>query len=423
MTQHSYHKLIYQQQDDVEDLEVYQPGGYHPVNVGDVFSNGRYCVVHKLGWGSYSTVWLVRDAKLSRYVALKVIVASESKDSAESRILRHLSQNHNQEDGTMDFVTSLLDEFHVQGPNGYHLCLITNLTRCSIGASKKAHPWLFSLTVARAIVAQVIIAVRAIHRKGVVHGDLHLRNILLALPQIDSMSVAEIYQNFNPPRQNKVYRMDGGSPGLEAPSHTVKPAWVVTPCHQVHDPRICIADFGGAWLNADLLPKHGIQAPLVYLPPEDTFARNSLGFPVDIWTLACSIYEIMGDGPLLEGFLSDKDDMIAEMISCVGPLPQDWWNVWEARGDFFEEDGSWRTEMARCRDSKSRPLSQRIQDMGRETDPEFSTDEAKTLERMLGSMLKFKPEERASAEEIAGSEWMTRYGIPALRAHNILVSC
>ncbi|KAL8894198.1 MAG: hypothetical protein Q9192_004526 [Flavoplaca navasiana] len=350
MTQHSYHKLIYQQQDDVEDLEVYQPGGYHPVNVGDVFSNGRYRVVHKLGWGSYSTVWLVRDAKLSRYVALKVIVASESKDSAESRILRHLSQNHNKED------------------------------------------------------------------------DLHLRNIHLALPQIDSMSVEEIYQNFNPPRQTKVYRMDGGSPGLEAPSHTVKPAWVVIPCHQVHDPRICIADFGGAWLNADLLPKHGIQAPLVYLPPEDTFARNSLGFPVDIWTLACSIYEIMGDGPLLEGFLSDKDDMIAEMISCVGPLPQDWWNVWEARGDFFEEDGSWRTEMTRCRDSKSRPLSQRIHDMGRDTDTEFSTEEAKSLERMLGSMLKFKPVERASAEEIAGSEWMTRYGIPALQAHNILGS-
>jgi len=38
----------------------YEAGGYHPVNVGDVF-NQRYKIVRKLGWGLYSTVWLVHD--------------------------------------------------------------------------------------------------------------------------------------------------------------------------------------------------------------------------------------------------------------------------------------------------------------------------------------------------------------------------
>ncbi len=47
--------------EDEEDLEDYKPGGYHPVHIGDMFSNGRYVIVRKLGWGHFSTVWLARD--------------------------------------------------------------------------------------------------------------------------------------------------------------------------------------------------------------------------------------------------------------------------------------------------------------------------------------------------------------------------
>jgi serine/threonine-protein kinase SRPK3 len=47
--------------DEEEEISGYCPGGYHPVHVGDVFANGRYTVVRKLGWGHFSTVWLARD--------------------------------------------------------------------------------------------------------------------------------------------------------------------------------------------------------------------------------------------------------------------------------------------------------------------------------------------------------------------------
>ena len=45
---------------DVESPHRYRPGGYHPIHLGDVYSQ-RYRVIHKLGFGTYSTVWLVRD--------------------------------------------------------------------------------------------------------------------------------------------------------------------------------------------------------------------------------------------------------------------------------------------------------------------------------------------------------------------------
>jgi hypothetical protein len=46
-----------------EDLSRYCIGGYHPVRVGDVFNNGTYKVLRKLGYGIYSTVWLVCDVR------------------------------------------------------------------------------------------------------------------------------------------------------------------------------------------------------------------------------------------------------------------------------------------------------------------------------------------------------------------------
>jgi serine/threonine-protein kinase SRPK3 len=48
---------------DAEPLHRYRIGGYHPIALGDHFGDGRYKVLHKLGWGGYSTVWAAKDLK------------------------------------------------------------------------------------------------------------------------------------------------------------------------------------------------------------------------------------------------------------------------------------------------------------------------------------------------------------------------
>jgi serine/threonine protein kinase len=45
-----------------EPFELYRPGGYHPVHIGDTLCHSRYTIIRKLGWGQYSTVWLAKDA-------------------------------------------------------------------------------------------------------------------------------------------------------------------------------------------------------------------------------------------------------------------------------------------------------------------------------------------------------------------------
>ena len=49
----------------LESPDGYRPGGYHPVHIGEVYRE-RYRVLHKLGYGAYSTVWLARDLSATK---------------------------------------------------------------------------------------------------------------------------------------------------------------------------------------------------------------------------------------------------------------------------------------------------------------------------------------------------------------------
>lgn len=44
-----------------EWVENYKLGGYHPIHIGDYLCKDRYRIVRKLGYGSFSTVWLAKD--------------------------------------------------------------------------------------------------------------------------------------------------------------------------------------------------------------------------------------------------------------------------------------------------------------------------------------------------------------------------
>ena len=76
--------------DAIEDIEDYQPGGYHSISVGDTFDHGRFRVLHKLGFGGSSTVWLGRNQReegdQSRIVTLLAMRADVPSSKVPSEI-------------------------------------------------------------------------------------------------------------------------------------------------------------------------------------------------------------------------------------------------------------------------------------------------------------------------------------------------
>lgn len=72
----------------IESLAKYKPEGYHPIMIGDMLHD-HYHIVDKLGFGSYSIIWLTRDTQLQCYVAVKVSTAGSLLN--ETTILHALS--------------------------------------------------------------------------------------------------------------------------------------------------------------------------------------------------------------------------------------------------------------------------------------------------------------------------------------------
>lgn len=160
---------LYQHIDDVEKLDRYRPGGYHPIQVGDKLRD-RYCVVHKLGHGSYSTIWLAQHEIANKYVAVKVGTADAGAKEAE--VLKQLAAatgSHGQFGHHL--IPAPLDLFDLAGPNGIHTCSVTRPARCSV-LDASSEP--FQLPVARSIAAQLAIAVAYMHQSGHVHGGAWL---------------------------------------------------------------------------------------------------------------------------------------------------------------------------------------------------------------------------------------------------------
>ncbi|PYI12964.1 kinase-like protein [Aspergillus violaceofuscus CBS 115571] len=179
---------LYHPEVDVEYLEEYVPGGYHPTLIGDRFGSGRYTVVHKLGFGGYSSIWLARDQQRQRYVSLKILTARASSDSREGDVLEHLMKSD-----LAHVIPRLLDQFSFHGPNGHHRCLVGEPAGGSIAEAKEdSTNLMFPVDAARSIAAQLLLGLSYLHATGVCHGDLHLRNCLFRIPNFDGLSTAEL---------------------------------------------------------------------------------------------------------------------------------------------------------------------------------------------------------------------------------------
>jgi serine/threonine-protein kinase SRPK3 len=89
------------EEEEDEGVEGYRRGGYHPVRVGERYKQGRYTVLRKLGWGHFSTVWLVLDrdeAARQRSLAERAALAAERAAAADAALAEVQSKQQQQQD-------------------------------------------------------------------------------------------------------------------------------------------------------------------------------------------------------------------------------------------------------------------------------------------------------------------------------------
>ncbi|PYI30888.1 kinase domain-containing protein [Aspergillus indologenus CBS 114.80] len=417
------YKYQYNWVDGAETLERYRPGGYHPIMIGDLLHD-RYYIVDKLGFGGYSTVWLAQDTRQKQYVALKVGIADSKLQ--EPIVLRALTTPLSPPSPSpypiplgRDSIPITLDEFELNGPNGKHLCYTMPPARCNLRDVSFSR--LFPLDVARAISGGLTTAIAYMHSRGYAHGDIHLRNILTKLPSsLDHLTVEKLYEEYGEPETVPITLRDGD--GRDLPPNV--PAKAVLPLDfgidakdfSLADSHLILSDFGEAFApDSHVRLGKDCHTPLPMRPPEARFEPSAaLSYSADIWSLGFAIWEILGMKALFSVEFGTADELVSQYIDVLGPMPQAWWERWEARDQFFENDSQ------RCpkqdRDIWP-PIDQefeggvqhyrRKRKMG-----EFGAEETAAILDLMRRMLAFRPEERPSAAEVLQSEWMVKWVLP-----------
>ncbi|KAJ0135407.1 Uncharacterized protein HZ326_21574 [Fusarium oxysporum f. sp. albedinis] len=351
--------------EEVEVLEDYRPGGYHPVQINDTLRHDRYQIVHKPGHGTFSTAWLALDRNSSTYVAVKV--GASYADKNEVDILSRLAMTGTDE--TM--VPRVLDCFTVNWPNG-------------------SHPCLFQLDVARSLAVQVIKAVAHVHSRVYAHGDLHLGNLLLRLPaSLNNLSIDQLYAKFGAPKLKPIARLDGSV----EPLPTGVPYYAVLP-----------------QIRQNASP----NAPLVVRPPESYFEPTKpFTFESDIWSLSCLIFELFAHRSLIDGIIAPQDDITAQKVHLQGIPPPEWWDKWDKRSKWFDNKGQ---ALSNEQDiwSWDRRFRQWIQEPRKSEGMEtINSEEAAALLDLLKRVLAWKPENRPQAQQILESGWVKEWALPA----------
>lgn len=185
-------------------------GGYHPVRVGELYSNGRYVVVRKLGWGHFSTVWLVRDIESGREGAMKVLVMSIlmllqphltlylQPPSNQISLLQVQKSAQHYTEAAQDEIKlltdirtgdpddrahccRLYDHFEHQGPHGRHVCMVFEVLGDNLLSLIKQYDYRgIPIPVVQRLTKQLLTGLHYLHTdRKIIHTDLKPENVML----------------------------------------------------------------------------------------------------------------------------------------------------------------------------------------------------------------------------------------------------
>ncbi|KAG6163567.1 hypothetical protein E4U11_001831 [Claviceps purpurea] len=286
---------------ECEDPTEYKQFGLHPIILGDVLpkpltcvsdvnKEPRYRIMLKLGFGAFATVWLARDLVDKRYVAVKVGHGSDNPlPDRECEILSQIRETGPGKHG-YERVIELLDVFIVEGPNGFHQCLVTEVVS-PLSDEDVVQRWSFD------VVRQLVEGFAFLHGEGIVHGDPHSANLGVAIPQLEQFEEDDIIEFFGAPEIVPVIHWDPKFPLNSIPPYIVPSVSIgfflerrkAFPAGSV---TAKILDFGRAYRMSQVTPNLLGAAPSMIRPPEfllEELCDDRIG---STWSEAADIWAV-----------------------------------------------------------------------------------------------------------------------------------
>lgn len=403
------------------EAEGLKEGGYHPVQIGDVFKNGAYRVVARLGVGHFSTVWLCVDhtrrsprlaagsssAARQRVVALKIQKSASDYSEAARDEIKLLKAAAEADPAGNAPVISFLDHFEHFGPNGRHVCLVFDVLGSSLLRLIKRFNYKgVPLRLVRGVARNLLEGLHFLHvGVGIIHTDVKPENVLFEMPdetvaELERAAGAFVQRALerrretggrgrarrNKGRKGRARRREGEEEG-----ERLEVGKIVDQDVMFSRGKVTIADLG----NACWTTKHFTEAIQTrqYRSPEVILGAK-YDCSVDIWSAACVIFELLTGDYLFDphsGMDYDRDeDHLALMIELLGPMPRGLMRKGEFSRELFNRNG----ELRHIRRLDYFPLGEVLEEKYK-----FSREDAGMVGSFLEPMLRLDPGKRASAKE------------------------
>lgn len=154
--------------DGVEPVFTYTKGGNLPVHIHSQL--GKYKVVHKLGFGNSSNVWLCRDTKSDepKYFAIKVLYADAPTDNPDHWIgLYFGTTKGKQVNANLCLPLEYLD---IHGPNGTSHLIVYPLLGPTLASLFRMRSDTKGVAMMRDMCHQVVHAIVSLHKCDICHG-------------------------------------------------------------------------------------------------------------------------------------------------------------------------------------------------------------------------------------------------------------
>ncbi|KAF8213665.1 kinase-like domain-containing protein [Mycena galopus ATCC 62051] len=300
------------------------------------------CFISKLGFGS-STVWLARDRRESRNVALKITAAKRTSDGKELGILQRLA--HSACDSLKaPHVIQLLASFQARSANGVHQVLVTELLFPSLTTptcSVSFNLGLQKRSFAKRLKVSYLFTV-AVSRTG---------NFgVTVVPEINQFSESQIWEWAAPPRIAPILRASPDRPRTSFPPYLCDTMELgnflakFAPSVTARSVSVRILDLGSAYI-VDESPAPPCETPLFYAAPEVVFPRVSRGESApwdqrsDIWSLAIVFHDLVGAQGIFPGLMFNRAELPHFMVSLCGKVPGPWRDYIDS--NVFPEGKGW----------------------------------------------------------------------------------
>lgn len=249
--------------------------------------------------------------------------------------------------------------------------------------------------------------------------------LVKARSNLNQLSIAQFREKYGEPESYSVKRIDGHSPPPGVPLNLTVPLSNIGKKaneYTIADARILLSDFGESYAP-DRARRLGqdCHTPVDFRPPEAHFeTRSPLTFSADVWSLATAIWGILGMQALFSSAFYTEKEVLCQIVDTLGPIPIEWLKGWEDRIKFFDEKGE--PKAGRCVWPKiEEAFEERVQRWRRDGGVDvFCRDESAAILNMMRQMLRYRPDERPTVDQVLKSEWMEKWAYPDFkRAQNM----